>query len=182
MTSFYVPLLFFFSYAGPLPKRELEDAHKMGFALATGAERLSHMRNWPKKYADWRKKDPRVIGHSKGFDILSPNGPRCPEESAELGNCLKNNWPQDLHRPIRSLLRSTFTAFNVTVNRDTGRAGMSHAQFVTILDKWLEEHSGLECQYSNCPDFKDSRLLWVCRLHLMSLADEFSFVFCRNIG
>ncbi|KAF8550236.1 hypothetical protein OG21DRAFT_1525255, partial [Imleria badia] len=158
MSFFYVLLLFFFSYAGPLPKTVLEDAYGRGFALAPGSGCLSHMRDWPKKYADWGERDPQVMAPSKGFDILSRNGPRYLEEGIELRECLKNNWPQYLHCPIRCLLRSTFTAFSDSAKGGTGRAGVSHAQFINILDKWLEEHSGLEYEYSNCPDFWDSRL------------------------
>ena len=44
----YVPLLFFFSYAGPLPKTALENAHEQGFVRSIGSGRLPHMRSWPK--------------------------------------------------------------------------------------------------------------------------------------
>ena len=44
----YVPLPFFFSYAGPLSKKELEHAHEIGIIRLIGAGRLSHMRNSPK--------------------------------------------------------------------------------------------------------------------------------------
>ena len=128
------------------------------------------MRSWPKKYADWADGDPQAIGSLKGFTILSPNGPKYLDESAELRDCLKNNWPEDLHRPIRSLLLSTLTVFKDSTRATLGgRTEVPHAQFINILDQWLVEHSEFECEYSNCPDFKDSRFVRVFLFRLTSL-------------
>ncbi|KAF8124081.1 kinase-like domain-containing protein [Boletus edulis] len=154
---FYVLLLFFFSYAGPLPQTELQNAQENGFVRPIGSGRLPHMRSWPKKYADWAYGEAETIAAMKGFDILSPNGSKYLNDSAELRDCLNNNWPEDLHDPIRALLWETLTAFGEATRR-TGPGGVSHARFISILDEWLVTHAELEHEYSNCPDFKDSKL------------------------
>jgi hypothetical protein len=178
----YVLLLFFFSYAGPLPKTELENAHEKGFVRPIGSGRLPHTRSWPKKYAEWADGDPQAIGKCKAFDIWSPNGPKYLDESAELRDCLKNNWPEDLHHPIRSLLLSTLTVFKDSARTTPGgRTEVSHTQFINILDQWLVAHSELERAYSNCPDFKDSRLVWFFLLTHVSQADHISLVPSRDI-
>lgn len=87
----YVLLLFFFSYAGPLPKTRLEHAHNNGFIRPMGSGQLPHMRNWPKKYADWADGDPQVIGKLKALDIMDLFCEGIPAESPELGDCLQNN-------------------------------------------------------------------------------------------
>ncbi|KAG8221297.1 hypothetical protein J3R82DRAFT_1463 [Butyriboletus roseoflavus] len=153
----YVLFLFFFSYAGPLPTSQLEGAHEKGFVQPIGSGRLFHMRNWPKKFADWADGDPQVIAHSKSFHIWNPHGAADLIQSAEIKDCLRNNWPEALHRPIRSLLQSTLKAFRKTMKGGAtvgGRTELSHAQFINILDKWLITYSALEQEYSNCPDFK----------------------------
>jgi hypothetical protein len=111
-----------------------------------------------------------------------PNGPKYLDESAELKDCLKNNWPEELHHPIRSLLLFTLTVFKDSVRTTPGgRTEVSHTQFINILDQWLVAHSELERAYSNCPDFKDSRLVWFFLLTHVYQADHISLVPCRNI-
>lgn len=152
--------LFFFSYAGPLSRKDLGDAHEIGFVQPTGSGRLSHMRSWPSKFADWADGDPLRTSESKYFCIMYPEDPRGAQtlvDTAEVKDCLQNNWPEALRRPIRSLMKSAFGAFRKSIKG--GRTELSHAQFIDILDEWLVKHSGLEHQYSNCPDFKDSRLV-----------------------
>ncbi|KAF8545731.1 hypothetical protein OG21DRAFT_1502172 [Imleria badia] len=154
----YVLLLFFFSYAGPLPKKDLEDAHEEGFVRPIGSGRLSHMRSWPNKLAKWADGDPQDISQLKYFCILHDEGVTDLVDSVEAKVCLQNNWPEDLQCPIRSLLEDTFTAFRKSTKATPGRrTEVSHAQFIRILDEWLVNHSGLELKFSNCPDFKDSR-------------------------
>ena len=174
-------LLFFFSYAGPLPQSQLKDAHNKGFVQPIGSGRLSHMRNWPKKYANWADGDPQVIARWKAFDVWSPRGVLDLVESVEIKNCLQNNWGEALHLPIRSLLQSTFKAFRESVKGLGGRTELSHAKFINILDKWLVTYSALEQEYSNCPELKDSGLVYIS-LSRMSrrLLTGFSFVLCRK--
>ena len=171
----YVLLLFFFSYAGPLPKTALENAHEQGFLRPIGSGRLPHMRSWPKKYADWADADPQAIGSLKGFTLWDPFFETIFVESPELKDCLKDNWPEDLHLAIRCLLVHSFTIFTQSTQH-TGpkrkRTEVSHAQFIDISDKWLVTYSALEHEHSNCPDFKDfGRLDCVCLLHVTSLAN-----------
>ena len=158
----YVLLLFFFSYAGPLPKTQLDEAHKKGFVQTTGSGRLSHMRNWPKKYANWADGDPQAIGRSKAFDIWDPFGETILIASPQLENCLTNNWPQALHSSIKCLLVDSFKEFGQSTQHTASkrrRTEVSHAQFISILDKWLVTNSAVEHEYSNCPEFTGSRLV-----------------------
>ena len=180
----YVLFLFFFSYAGPLPKPQLEDAHERGFVQPIGSGRLPHTRSWPKKFANWADGDPQVIAHSKSFHIWNPRGAADLVQTAEVKDCLQNNWPEALHRPIYSLLQSIFKAFRKSWQGGAnlgGRTELSHAKFINILDKWLVTYSALEQEYSNCPEFKDSRLVYIS-LSRMSrrLLTGFSFVLCRK--
>ena len=148
----YVLLLFFFSYAGPLSKTELKGAHEKGFVRSIGSGRLPHVRSWPKKYTDWADGDPLAISEMKSFYIWGRDSINYLVASADLQDCLKNNWPEDLHLPIRDLLRSTFTAFKrSTQGTFENRVELSHGEFITILDNWLNTHSALEQGYSNCP-------------------------------
>lgn len=143
-------LLFFFSYAGPLSKTELEIAYNNGFVRPIGSGRLSHMRSWPKQYADWADGDPRIIAYSKAFYVGNPDGPGDLLDSTELRDCLRDNWPEDLRQPIRSLLQLTFTTFVSSMKG--GHPEVSHAQFITALDEWLVTYSALEHESSNCPN------------------------------
>ncbi|KAH7888985.1 hypothetical protein F5I97DRAFT_776327 [Phlebopus sp. FC_14] len=51
---FYVLLLFFFSYGGPLPKDELKEADDRGFTQVPGLGRAKNTRDWPAMFLPWR--------------------------------------------------------------------------------------------------------------------------------
>ena len=148
----YVLLLFFFSYAGPLSKTELKDAHESGFVRPTGSGCLAHVRSWPKKYADWADGDPMAVVASKSFYIWFPRGIDYLVGTVNFQNCLKNNWPEGLHLSICDLLRSAFMAFQRSTRGTLeNRVELSHGEFITILDNWLNTYSALEQEHSNCP-------------------------------
>jgi hypothetical protein len=150
----YVLLLFFFSYAGPLSDSELRDADEAGFVQSIGSGRPSHMRNWPKKYADWADGKPLQIGIKKHYSISDVNGVTSIIESAEFVNCLEDNWPEALHLPITRLIRaSSRTFYNSTLRTAAKgkRTEVSHAEFISMLTKWLDMYSDLEDKFSNCP-------------------------------
>ncbi|KAF8138770.1 hypothetical protein EV363DRAFT_1414249, partial [Boletus edulis] len=88
----YVLLLFFFSYAGPLSVSELHMADEAGFAQSIGSGRSSHMRNWPKEYADWADGQAKQIGYHKHFAVTTTDGAMTIIQSAEFVDCLDNNW------------------------------------------------------------------------------------------
>ena len=157
----YVLLLFFFSYAGPLPKAELERAHENRFVRHTGSGRLPHMRCWPQKLADWADGEADDIALAKYFHVGSSEGLDFLDENIEVRDCLRDNWPANLQSPIHSLLDDAFEKFRES--RKGGktlreRTEVPHDKFIKVLDVWLIEHSSLEDEYSNCPDFKDPRL------------------------
>jgi hypothetical protein len=152
----YVLLLFFFSYAGPLSDSELRKADQIGFVQSIGSGRPSHMRNWPKKYADWADGDPLEIGEQKHSRISTFRGVMRITQRAEFVDCLKNNWPEELHLPITHLIEASFrTFYNSTLRADSisreSRTEVSHAEFIGTLDKWLSTYSDLEDKFSDCP-------------------------------
>ena len=151
----YVLLLFFFSYAGPLPKAELECAHENGFVRPVGSGSLPHMRSWPKKFADWADGEARSVGLSKAIHISTTDGLEFILQDDKVGDCFRDNWPEDLQSPIRSLLKDAFAAFRTSIQGSAalgGRTELSHDKFVKILDDWLQKYSGFEAEYSNCSD------------------------------
>ena len=147
-------LLFFFSYAGPLSDSELRKADEAGFVQSIGSGRASHMRNWPKEYADWADGKPRQIGGQKYADIATLDGVSRIIESAEFVDCLQNNWPEELHLPITRLIEASFRTFFKSTLRTVlrkSRTEVSYAEFINTLDKWLDAYSDLEDKFSNCP-------------------------------
>jgi hypothetical protein len=113
------------------------------------------MRNWPKKYADWADGDPAQIGGQKHSAISSLDGlTRLIIQSDEFMDCLANSWPEELQLPITRLIEASFrTLYNSTRRTDTkgSRTEVSHAEFISTLDKWLDTYSDLEDKFSNCP-------------------------------
>lgn len=164
----YVLLLFFFSYAGPLPKEMLQAAHENGFVRSTGSGPLPHMRRWPPKFNDWADGDAQAVSDSKLLQIMSRNGLKWLDGDIEARDCLKNNWPEDLEVPIRTLLNDAFKVFRESLKGGTTpgeRTEVSHAQFTKILDDWLEQHSELGRKYSqNHPpaELEETRLAEIC--------------------
>ncbi|KAF8141235.1 hypothetical protein EV363DRAFT_1307511 [Boletus edulis] len=150
----YVLLLFFFSYAGPLPVSELRKADEAGFSLFIGSGRPSHTRNWPKKYAGWADGETEAIADQKRSAIAFRD---CAERivlSAEFVDCLEYNWPKELHNPIRDLIVNSFTIFYNSTLRTAAkgsRTEVSHVEFISTLDTWLDMYSHLEDKFSNCP-------------------------------
>ena len=154
-------LLFFFSYAGPLSDLELCKADEAGFVQSIGSGRPSHMRNWPKKYANWADGDPQEIGEQKHSRISGVDGVTRITRGAEFVDCLENNWPEELHIPITLLIRASFRIFYNSVLHiapRVSRTEVSHAEFISKLDKWLDTYSDLEDKFSNCP-FKQGMLI-----------------------
>ena len=155
MESFlYVLLLFFFSYAGSLSDTELRTADENGFVQPVGSGRLRHMRNWPRKYAEWADDDTENIAGQKKVAIATYDGVTELIKSPGFVNCLDNQWPKELHTPIRNLILSSFTIFWESTLRTPAkgsRTEVQHAEFVKTLDMWLDERPDLEDKYSHCP-------------------------------
>ncbi|KAF8551993.1 hypothetical protein OG21DRAFT_209470 [Imleria badia] len=155
----YVLLLFFFSYAGPLPVLELRKADEAGFVQSVGSGHLSHMRNWPDEYADWADGKAQKIGKEKHSTISSEDGATILVESAEFVDCLRNNWSEELHVPICELVENSITIFyNSTLRTGSkgSRTEVSHAEFISMLDTWLGMYADLEDEFSNCPFKQES--------------------------
>jgi hypothetical protein len=83
---------------------------------------------------------------AKAFDAWDPFCETTLVESPELQDCLKNNWPEELHPAIRCLLVHSFNVFNQStqhIARKRKRTEVSHAQFIDILDTWLATYTTL---------------------------------------
>ena len=108
------------------------------------------MRNWPKEYADWADGNPRHIVKQKHSTVTHPDV----VESVEFTYCLENNWPKELHGPICDPVDDSFTIFWNSTLRTAARGSrteVSHAEFISTLDKWWDKYTHLEDQFSNCP-------------------------------
>ena len=82
----YVLLLFFFSYAGPLPKADLESAHEKGFVRPIESGCLPHVRHWPQQFIDWADGSAGTVGRSKSCHISSPHCVKFLLQDDEVGN------------------------------------------------------------------------------------------------
>ncbi|KAF8448663.1 hypothetical protein L210DRAFT_3522817 [Boletus edulis BED1] len=157
----YVLLLFFFSYAGPLSVSELHEADEAGFIHSIGSGRPSHMRNWPDKYAGWADGETLAIADQKCFSITNVNGTKRIMESTEFLGCLKNNWPEELHVPICDLIEDSLTLFyngTLRIAANGSRTEVSHTEFISTLESWLDTYSHLEDKFSHCP-FKQPEMI-----------------------
>ncbi|KIJ21027.1 hypothetical protein PAXINDRAFT_6804 [Paxillus involutus ATCC 200175] len=155
MESFlYVVFLFFFSYAGPLSKEELRDADTRGFVQPTGSGRLTHMRGWPSKYVTWADVNLLVAAEGKDSRLGTEANVKRFLRSAEVNDCLKQNWASGLHQGIRHLLSSLWWLFacsRISPGLNLPRTEVEHEQFIDVLDKWLKKYGGNEQEFSNCP-------------------------------
>ncbi|KAF8450227.1 hypothetical protein L210DRAFT_3520093 [Boletus edulis BED1] len=159
----YVLLLFFFSYAGALSVSELREADEAGFVRAIGSGRPSHTRNWPRKYADWADGEAEQIGNHKHIAVTTTDGAMTLIQSAEFVDCLDNNWPEELHDPICDLIHASFTIFHRSTLHTAAkrsRTEVSHADFVSMLDEWLNLYCHLEDKFSNCPFKQPEGYVW----------------------
>ncbi|KAF8434994.1 hypothetical protein L210DRAFT_3551561 [Boletus edulis BED1] len=160
----YVLFLFFFSYAGPLPVSELGKADEAGFSQSIGSGRPSHMTNWPKKYAGWADGETETIAAQKHSALTAFDGAERIIRSSEFVNCLEYNWPKELHDPISDLIEDSFTLFydsTLCTAAKESRTEVSHAEFISTLDTWLDMYSHLEDKFSNCP-FKQPEGIALC--------------------
>ncbi|KIK83441.1 hypothetical protein PAXRUDRAFT_35479 [Paxillus rubicundulus Ve08.2h10] len=153
MESFlYVVFLFFFTYAGPLSKEELRDADIRGFVQPTGSGKLIHRRDWPPKYAEWAN----VGFAAQGKDSMLGTRVGVKEHlrSAEVKNCLKQNWASGLHEGIKGLLSALWRLFaesRISPGLNLPRTEVEHQQLIQVLDNWLHQFGETEQEFSNCP-------------------------------
>ncbi|KAF8836932.1 hypothetical protein BDN67DRAFT_983581 [Paxillus ammoniavirescens] len=155
MESFlYVVFLFFFSYAGPLSKEELRSADTRGFTQPVGSGRLSHIRGWPPKYAGWADGDMQAVAERKDSVLGKDDSGRRLVDSAEVQDCLQQNWEIGLHEAISTLLLSLWTLFadsRMSAVLNLPRTQVTPGEFIEVLDQWLEAFRETEQEFSNCP-------------------------------
>ena len=133
---------------------ELRTADENGFVQPIGSGRLRHLRNWPSKYAEWADGDTENIASQKFFAVRRDDAGMRIVASDEFKACLDVQWPKELHNAIRNLIGSSFTIFWKSTPHTlpmASRTEVSHGEFTTTLDKWLDKYSDLEDKFSNCP-------------------------------
>ncbi|KAF8833227.1 hypothetical protein BDN67DRAFT_1058910 [Paxillus ammoniavirescens] len=155
MESFlYVMFLFFFTYAGPLSKEELRDADTRGFVQPTGSGRFTHMRGWPSKYVQWADVDLLVAAEGKDSRLGTEASVKGFLRSAEVKDCLWQNWASGLHKGIKHLLSPLWQLFARSRLHPMAhllRTEVEHQESIDVLDKWLKKYGGKEQEFSNCP-------------------------------
>ncbi|KAF9221286.1 hypothetical protein BS17DRAFT_785667 [Gyrodon lividus] len=140
---FYVLLLFFLSYQGPMSKDDLFLAKDRGFALETG--RPAHICSWPAEFQSWsgehtgRASESKLtlftVRHSESyFDVIAGS--------------LQGRWgSQDLRESIVDLI---FDCWKLFID-PPGQPRVSHQQFIDALGAWLKTNKQPPKGCNNCP-------------------------------
>ncbi|KAF8833866.1 hypothetical protein BDN67DRAFT_1006240 [Paxillus ammoniavirescens] len=144
---FYVLLLFFISYDGPLSKENLLQAHERGFTLRFG--RAAHILTWPPQLQWWSIKNMYSSAQVKitlfCLEIWA-------DYLAQMARLIKDKWGHiNLRESIIELLVACWRLFGDQIRP----AQVSHEQFIGVLNKWLEKHKQLPQGCNNCP-FNDA--------------------------
>ncbi|KAH7884379.1 kinase-like domain-containing protein [Phlebopus sp. FC_14] len=139
---FYVLLLFFFSYNGPLPTNELKDAHDRGFIQVLGLGRARNIRDWPAMFLPWSASMSAAF-HSK-YTLLSRE--LGPQMFKEMTLELKKLWGAS-YTPVATLIARSLDLFQ---DRSPDNR-VTHAEFVQVLEKWLEEFPQPLDGCNSCP-------------------------------
>ncbi|KIJ09542.1 hypothetical protein PAXINDRAFT_17373 [Paxillus involutus ATCC 200175] len=142
---FYVLLLFFISYDGPMSKENLLPASERGFTLQFG--RPAHIRTWPPAFLKWSAEDMDTAADSKkalfGFG-------RWRTHLHQISALISKRWVHNTLRDgITDLLMDCWELFYV--DNDGGPAKVSHEQFIGVLNKWLKVNEQLPEGCNNCP-------------------------------
>ncbi|KAH7888999.1 hypothetical protein F5I97DRAFT_777924 [Phlebopus sp. FC_14] len=138
---FYVLLLFFFSYNGPLPQDELKDAHDRAFTQA----RLGHAKNtrdWPAMFLPWSAS--MTAASNSKFGLLSRNKsePMVQQMALEL---------QDIWGPSYDAVCDLIAACLELFQDRPWDNRVTHEQFIEVLDQWLKDFPKPVDGYNSCP-------------------------------
>ncbi|KAH7888975.1 hypothetical protein F5I97DRAFT_776073 [Phlebopus sp. FC_14] len=139
---FYVLLLFFFSYNGPLPTDELKDLHDRGFTQILGSGRARNTRDWPAIFLPWSTS--MTTASDSKFALFSRNqsGTFVDKMSLEL----QNIWGPSFD-PVGRLVTRCLDLFQ---DRPLDNR-VTHKQFIEVLDQWLKDFPKPVDDYNSCP-------------------------------
>ncbi|KIJ09539.1 hypothetical protein PAXINDRAFT_17370 [Paxillus involutus ATCC 200175] len=144
---FYVLLLFFLSYEGPMSKDDLLQAHERGFTLQFG--RPAHIHTWPPAFLPWSVEDTAKAADYKRalFDLE-----RWDDYLNKIVKSIKDRWGHlHLRESIIELIIDCWELFSI----QNGPAKVPHQQFVDVLNRWLEANKQPPQGCNHCP-FNDA--------------------------
>ncbi|KAH7887127.1 hypothetical protein F5I97DRAFT_1873307 [Phlebopus sp. FC_14] len=141
---FYILLLFFISYKGPLPTSDLASAHKHGFSQVLGWGRAQNICDWPAMFKIWSES--MANARLAKLELMSPK-----ESVSTLGSIadlIHENWGSSLSLVIGNLIGRCLKLFHAQ-NRL-----VTHKDFIGALDEWLKAYPAPPDGCNNCL-FKD---------------------------
>ncbi|KAH7888338.1 hypothetical protein F5I97DRAFT_681834 [Phlebopus sp. FC_14] len=141
---FYVFLLFFISYKGPLPTSDLEAAHRRGFSQVLGSGRAQNICDWPERFRPWS--ETMLSSRLAKLELLT--GEQSSQITYAIANIVKELWGSKLSPAIGDLISECLLLFQ-------GTRRVTHEQFIGALDNWLRVYPAPPDGYNNCP-FTDS--------------------------
>ncbi|KIJ64031.1 hypothetical protein HYDPIDRAFT_112548 [Hydnomerulius pinastri MD-312] len=142
---FYVLLLFFSSYRGPLPAHQLFEAHKRSFTVDPTAPRLPHIAPWPPRFQNWAES--ATEAPSSKHSLMTRD--LCLSVMATIRQAVSERWGSESEPVIMKLVEDSLKLFH-----DSPRQ-VHHEQFIQVLDQWLEQYPIPEEGQNSCP-FKDA--------------------------
>ncbi|KIJ64033.1 hypothetical protein HYDPIDRAFT_28927 [Hydnomerulius pinastri MD-312] len=142
---FYVLMLFFVSYKGPLPESELMAAHDRRFALEVTSSRPTHITPWPDEYQKWAGEMDAAM--TAKFALM--NRDMLAVVQRKLSGFVMERWVKEVVSPIKKLIFGSLALFHSGTYRQ-----VHHEQFIGVLEQWLEENPVPAEGQNSCP-FKD---------------------------
>ncbi|KAF9234328.1 hypothetical protein BU15DRAFT_65816 [Melanogaster broomeanus] len=140
---FYVLVLFFIAYKGPLSKQELLAADTRCFTSDVRVKRPGHLASWPEEFKKWTKE--KYASQSK-LALMFPE--ESPGVTDPLYSTVAQHWGDELLPMIQELIDSCLSLFHAS-----GRS-VHHQQFIDTLDVWLTKYPAPLPDRNNCP-FED---------------------------
>ncbi|KIK83435.1 hypothetical protein PAXRUDRAFT_703639 [Paxillus rubicundulus Ve08.2h10] len=134
--------------------RKERSGKREGFVQPIGSGRPTHVKPWPKGYANGADGDLEDIARCKNADLATEDSGEEHLASAEVEYCLEENWGSDLHDGISTLLVSLWTLFaesRILPAKHLPRTQVTHDYSIEVLDEWLEAFRETEQEFSNCP-------------------------------
>ncbi|KAF9234404.1 hypothetical protein BU15DRAFT_65762 [Melanogaster broomeanus] len=148
---FYVLILFFVSYKGPLPAQELMEAHHRGFTLRSG--RQAHIAKWPQLFKEWSGEDITQAYNAKAGLYFSRK--HSMPFFQDLADKISKRWKnQELTESIITLILGCWELFlddQLENTSHAARARVSHRQFIHVLDEWLQQNEVPPEGFNSCP-------------------------------
>lgn len=144
---FYVLVLFFLTYKGPLQKETLRRAWVQGFIQPVGVDRLPHVTPWPARFQLWTCGTFRQMSSYKaGILSLAYNG----DFGLDCIPHIRSRWEPASQTTPQALARLIFRCWNMFARQ---KLRVTHGQFIEVLREWLKEFAGEEDNY--CYPFDD---------------------------